>query len=238
MWRTGKGLDVHDAGLETDCACKILPWLFLSFGISYLSLVGVLQVSRDTFFLPSIAVILYTNKVGTGCMKKAALSIAPILAVITLLAIPAANATGASQIVLSCTVPDPHSQSPNGCRSSEGATTPPIIVAGTAYFIGGFWIWCQNPNGGTPYGPDCSGAVYIFELNLATQAGVYETTSISGHATACGPTGLQVTFASSDSDTSCTLNVPASPSSGGTNSLSGFCDRVPITFSNSVVQVS
>ena len=212
-------------------------WAPLLVPHSHMCLVDILQLSKDRFFLPSIAVILYTNKAGTGYMKKTTLSIASMLAVIALLAIPAAHATGASQIVLSCTVPDPHAQSPNGCGSSEGVTTPPIIVSGTLYFIGGFWIWCQSP-GGTPYGPDCTGSVYIFELNLATQAGVYETTSISGHATASGPTGLQVTFTSSDSDTSCILNVPASPTSGGTNSLSGFCNQVPITFTNSVVQVS
>lgn len=145
----------------------------------------------------------------------------------------------ASQIVLSCTTPGPDSKTPNGCRSSELALggTPGIIVNGKLLIVGGFWVWCQSPTNGTPYGPDCNGAMYIAEVNLATGAAVYETTSVSGNSSA-GITGLQVTFKSKDGDMSCTVNVPASPSSGGTNTLSGFCDSVPITFSNAVVQVT
>jgi hypothetical protein len=162
----------------------------------------------------------------------------PILAVIGLLPVVPAQAAGVSQIVLSCTTPPPTSHTTNGCMSSELVTSPPIIDNGTLYFIGGFWIWCQNPNGGTPYGPDCSGSMYIEEINLGTGAGVYETTSIAGGATAGGPTGLQVSFTNSDGDMSCALNVPSSPTSGGTNTLSGLCDGVPISFSNSIVQVT
>jgi hypothetical protein len=162
----------------------------------------------------------------------------PIVAVLGLLPAAPAQAAGVSQIVLSCTTPAPTSPTTNGCRSSEFVSTPPIIVGGTLYVIGGFWIWCQNPNGGTPYGPDCAGAMYIAEINLGTGAAVYETTSIAGGATAAGPTGLQVWFTSSDGDMSCTLNVPSSPTSGGTNTLGGACDRTPIAFSNSVVQVT
>jgi hypothetical protein len=171
-------------------------------------------------------------------MKKTAFAIIPMLAVIALLAVPAARAAGTSQIVLSCTTPAPKSHSTNGCSSSELASTPPIIVDGTLYFIGGFWIWCQSPNGGTPYGPDCSGSVYIEEVNLATNVGVYETTSVSGSSTAAGPTGVQVMFHSSDGDMSCTLSVPASPTNGGTNTLSGSCDSLPITFSNAVAHLT
>jgi hypothetical protein len=151
---------------------------------------------------------------------------------------PPVVAQGASQVILSCTTPPPASKTANGCRSSELAGTPPIVVGGKLLIVGGFWVWCQSPGGGTPYGPDCNGAMYIAEVTLATGTVVYETTSVSGTASASGPTGLQVTFKSSDLDMSCTLNVPASPSSGGGNTLSGSCDSTPITFSNAVVQVT
>ena len=159
------------------------------------------------------------------------LCLLPILAVA-----PTVRASGVSQIVLSCSTPPLESHNTDGCSSSELVTTPPIIGDGTLYVVGGFWIWCQNPNSGTPYGPDCSGSVYIEEVNIATSTGVYETNSISGTAT--GTTGLQVTFTSSDGDMLCTLHVPTSPTSGGTNTLSGYCDGIPITFSNAVVQVT
>jgi hypothetical protein len=155
---------------------------------------------------------------------------------------PKLAAQSVSQIVLSCTTPPPESQSSNGCRSSELAPppggTPPIIIGSKLLIVGGFWVWCQNPNGGTPYGPDCGGAVYVAEVNLVSGAAVYNTTSVSGTASASGPTGLQVTFTSSDGDMSCILNVPTSPTRGGTNTLSGLCDGVPIKFSNAVVQVT
>jgi len=171
--------------------------------------------------------------------KKMLLAVIPMLAVLNLLAVPAAYATGVSQIVLSCTTPPPESQSTNGCSSSELVTTPPIIVNTTLFFVGGFWVWCQSPIGaGTPYGPDCAGSVYVEEVNLISGAGVYEATSVSGSASAKGPTGLQVTFTSSDGDMTCTLNVPTSPTRGGTSTLKGTCNGVPITFTNAVVNVT
>ena len=155
---------------------------------------------------------------------------------------PGAVAQGVPQIVLSCTTPPPESHTANGCRSSELAAppsgTPPIIIGSKLLIVAGFWVWCQNPSGGTPYGPDCAGSVYVEEVNLASGAGKYDATSISGHSSASGPTGLQVSFTSSDSDMSCILDVPSTPSSGGTNLLSGLCDGVPIRFSNAVVQVT
>jgi hypothetical protein len=161
----------------------------------------------------------------------------PIVAVLGLLPVAPAQAASVSQIVLTCTTPPPPSSTANGCRSSEGATTPLIFVGTNLFFIGGFWVWCQSPNGGTPYGPDCNGSMYVEEINLVTKTGVYEATSVDGSSTAVG-TGLQVSFTSSDGDMSCTLNVPSSPPSGGTNTLSGLCDGVPITFSNAGVQVT
>ncbi len=171
-------------------------------------------------------------------MRKTALAIIPMLAVLALFVVPSTYAAGVSQIVLSCSTPPPQSSSTNGCSSSELVSSSPIIVGGTLYVIGGFWVWCQNPNGGTPYGPDCSGSMYIEEITLPSGPGVYETTSVSGSASASGPTGLQVTFTSSDGDMSCTLNVPTSPTNGGTNALRGLCDSVPIIFSNAVVHVT
>jgi hypothetical protein len=144
----------------------------------------------------------------------------------------------ASQIVVSCTTPGPDSKTPNGCRSSELISTPPIIGGNTLYFIGGFWVWCQSPATGTPYGPDCNGAMYIGEVNLTTQVAVYQTTSISGNSSATGPTGLQAVIKTSDGDMACTFNVPTSPTSGPTNTVSGVCNGIPIVFSNAVVQVT
>jgi hypothetical protein len=147
-----------------------------------------------------------------------------------------------SQIVLACTTPPPQSHTANGCRSTELAAppdgTPPIIIGSKLLIVGGFWVWCQSPNGGTPYGPDCNGSVYVEEVNLSSGAGAYSATSVSGSASQSGPTGLQVSFTSSDGDMSCVLNVPTSPTNGGSNTLSGLCDGVPIKFFNSVVQVT
>ena len=166
-----------------------------------------------------------------------------VLAVLTLVPalvmVPVAHATGVSQIVLSCSTPPPESKSTNACSSSELVATPPIIIGGTLYVVGGYWIWCQSPLGsGTPYGNDCAGSVYVEEVNLATGAGQYDATSINGFSSATGPTGIQVSFTSSDGDMSCVLNVPASPTNGGTNVLSGICDGVNIEFSNAVVHVT
>jgi hypothetical protein len=155
---------------------------------------------------------------------------------------PSAAAQGVSQITMSCSSPPPESHTTNGCRSTELAPppsgTPPITIGDKLLIVGGFWIWCQNPNGGTPYGPDCAGSVYVEEVNLVSGAGKYGATSITGSSSASGPTGLQVSFKSSDGDMACMLNVPANPTSGGSNTLSGFCDGVPISFSNVVVNVT
>ena len=103
----------------------------------------------------------------------------------------------------------------------------------------------QAPTTGTPYGPDCNGAMYVVEVDLATGSAKYETTSISGSSSAGGPTGLQVTFTSSDGDMTCTLDVPTSPTSGSTNQVGGTCgapnnpgSAVPIVFGNAVVNVT
>jgi hypothetical protein len=150
------------------------------------------------------------------------------------------HAQGVDQIVLTCTTPPPSSKTTNGCRSTELAPpplgTPPIIIGSKLLFVGGFWVWCQNPNGGTPYGPDCAGSVYVEEVNLVTGAGKYQATSVSGNSSQSGSTGLQVSFTSSDGDMACVLDVPTSPTKGGTNTLSGLCDGVPITFFNAGVQ--
>lgn len=160
------------------------------------------------------------------------------LFIFALLAVPTVSAAGASQIVLSCTTPPPQSSNPDGCSSSEFVTTPPIINGDTLYIVAGFWIWCQNPNNGTPYGPDCNGAMYVVEVNLATRASHYDTSSVSGTSSAAGPTGLQVTFGSSEGNVSCTLDVPTSPTKGLTNQIGGTCNGVPIVFSHAVVQVT
>ena len=168
--------------------------------------------------------------------------LASITAAATFWIAPPAAAQGVSQIVLSCSAPNPVASDPNGCRNSELAGppdgTPPIIVGTTLFIFGGFWVWCQSPNGGTPYGPDCNGAVYVEEVDLVSKAANYEPTSISGNSSSGGPTGLQVEFKSSDGDLSCTLGVPTSPTTGMTNTLSGFCDGVPISFRHVVVQVT
>src|SRR5215471_1269014 len=132
---------------------------------------------------------------------------------LSLLGVPTAFAAGASQIVLSCTTPPPQSSNSNGCSSSELVSTPPIINAGTLYIVAGFWVWCQSPNGGTPYGPDCNGSMYVAEVNLSTNTATYEATSASGSSSAGGNTGLEVTFTSKDGDVTCTLDVPTSPTS-------------------------
>jgi hypothetical protein len=150
----------------------------------------------------------------------------------------AAVTRGVSQIVLSCTTPPPESHTTQGCRTSELSSTPPRIIDNILYIVAGFWVWCQSPGDGTPYGPDCTGSVYVEEVNLVTGAGHYDATSVDGMSSATGPTGLQVTFTSSDGDTRCTLDVPASLTHGPTNTLSGACDGVPIVFTNSVVQVT
>ena len=164
--------------------------------------------------------------------------LAIIAMVVAILPTTAASSSshGASQIVLSCSTPPPNSNNTNGCSSSELATTPPIIQGSTLYIVGGFWVWCQSPSAGTPYGPDCNGSMYIEEINLATGVGHYQATAVDGTSTATGPTGLQVTFTSSDGDMTCKLNVPTSSDHGG--SLSGTCDGVPITFSNAVINVT
>jgi len=87
--------------------------------------------------------------------------------------------------------------------------------------------------------------MYIAEVDLATGTAKYEATSIKGGSSAEGNTGLQVTFTTSDGDVTCTLDVPASPTSGGTNELGGSCGNpnnplstVPIVFSHAVVHVT
>jgi hypothetical protein len=181
-----------------------------------------------------------TTEEGVGNLKtvrklRVALPVVVSLGTFGLLsafaAIPA-HAAGVSQITLSCSSPPPQSDDTNGCTSSN-----PIFASstGTLDFIGGFWIWCQNPTQGTPYGPDCSGSAYIEEVNTSTGTGVYQNTPIRGGSSTGGTTGVQVSFTTSDGDMSCVLDVPASPTSGPSNTISGTCDGQSITFRNVVV---
>lgn len=160
--------------------------------------------------------------------------LASITAAATFWIAPPAAAQGVSQIVLSCSDSAPQALDPNGCDN----TTPagPITNGSTLFFFGGFWVWCQSPTGGTPYGPDCHGAVYVEEVG--PPANRYEQTPISGSSSLGGTTGLQVTFTTSDGDLTCILSVPASPTSGPTNTVSGHCNGTLITFSKVVVQVT
>ena len=188
-----------------------------------------------------------TNPLHKPMLGRAARIFAGIVVVCWLasLGVPMAFAAGASQIVISCTTPPPTSSNSNGCSSSELVSTPPIISAGTLYFVAGFWVWCQSPTSGTPYAPDCNGSMYIAEVDLATGALKYEATSVGGSSSAGGNTGLQVTFSSSDGDMTCTLDVPTSPTSGHTNQVGGTCGNpnnplsaAPIVFSHAVVNVT
>jgi hypothetical protein len=148
---------------------------------------------------------------------------------------PAIAAQGVSQIVLSCTTPNPHSKSTNGCSSDQVAPIP-SATSNEGLFVGGFWVWCQGPVGpSTPYGPDCNGAVYVAEISASGVT--YEATSIDGHSSPLSATENQVQFTSSDGDVTCTLDVPAAVTHGSTT-LTGNCNGVPITFSNANVQVT
>lgn len=144
------------------------------------------------------------------------MALVPVVVVLgILLATHSALAASPTQIVLSCSIPPPESHSPNGCSSSQSG---PIISGGTAYIIGGFWVWCQTSSDNA-YGMQCAGAMYMVENS------VYETTSISGTANA-GPT---VSFTTSDGDMTCHLTVT------GSSTLSGTCDGTPITFYNVII---
>jgi hypothetical protein len=156
----------------------------------------------------------------------------PACVVLSAVAAAPAQAAGVSQITLSCSSPPPQSLDGNGCVPSNPIFSP---VTGTLDFIGGFWIWCQNPSQGTPYGPDCSGSMYIEEITLPNGPGVYQTTPISGHSLAGTP--WKVWFTTSDGDMTCTLDVP-NPTSNGATSVSGTCDGKSVTFSGVVVNVT
>jgi hypothetical protein len=80
--------------------------------------------------------------------------------------------------------------------------------------------------------------MYVGEVNLSTDKVDYETTSVSGGSSVGGNTGLEATFTSRNNDVSCTFDVPTAPTSGGTNTLGGTCNGVPIIFSHAVVQVT
>jgi hypothetical protein len=145
------------------------------------------------------------------------------------------EAQGVSQIVLSCTTPNPDSVSTNGCSSSQEAPIP-SANSPEGLFVGGFWVWCQSPVGpSTPYGPDCAGSVYVAEISASGET--YEATAVDGHSSPLNAKENQVEFTSTDGDVSCTLDVPNSVTHGGTT-LSGTCNGVPITFSNANVQVT
>ena len=189
---------------------------------------------------PSPKNLLRRPKLGQGVRVLTSIVVLTWLAS---LAVPTSFAQGASQIVLSCTTPNPNTVNTNGCSSTEAVTTPPIINAGTLYLVGGFWVWCQAPTSGTPYGPDCNGAMYLAEVDLATGTAKYETTSVSGSSSVGVNNNLQVMFTAKDGDVTCTLSVPASPTSGPTNQLSGHCGTtnpptVPIVFGHAVVKVT
>ena len=162
--------------------------------------------------------------------------VALVIAAAMIWAAPQLSAQRASQITMSCTTPNPHSGDPNGCRSSQ--SVPFFSPDGTkALFLGGFWVWCQNPNNKGPYA-DCNGAVYVEEIDLATGAAKYDVTSISGDSSVGGPTGLQATIESKDGDTTCVFDVPASPTSGPSNTVNGTCNGVPITLMAVVANVT
>lgn len=166
---------------------------------------------------------------------ETSLVVVAVVALLSAFAAASAPAAGVSQITLSCSSPPPQSHDTNGCTSSN-----PIFASrtGTLDFVGGFWIWCQSPTQGTPYGPDCSGSAYLEEVNTATGTGVYQNTPIHGGSSTGGATGVQVSFTTSDGDMSCVLDVPTSPTSGPSNTMNGTCDGQHITFGNVVVGVS
>jgi hypothetical protein len=166
------------------------------------------------------------NSLSRGVIQRSAPAIVPVLLVLSvLIAAPLASAASQTQIILSCSIPPPFSHvPPNHCSS-----TPEGVTSGTIdYEIGGFWIWCQVGSGNS-YGPDCSGSMYIEEVNMITGTAVYDTTSIRG-STSSFP---QITFTTSDNDMTCTLTVVP-----GSSTLSGTCDGTPITFSNVIVRVT
>jgi len=153
------------------------------------------------------------------------MTIFPIVLILTVLSAgQLALAAPQTQIILSCSIPVPFSHVPPGHCSSNSSG---VIVGSTDYVIGGFWIWCQAGSGNS-YGPDCSGSMYIEEVNLNTDVGVYDVTSISGD-TSNYP---QITFTTSDGDMACTLTIT------GSSTLSGTCDGTQITFYNVIVQVT
>jgi hypothetical protein len=163
----------------------------------------------------------------TSVLGKSTLALIPFVVVLgILLASHSAIAASPTQLIMSCTIPAPGSNSPNGCSSTEGVTTPNIVVGDTIYIIGGFWVWCQV-SGQDAYGLQCAGSMYIFEANTITHAGSYEATSISGQATASSPP--TVSFTTSDNDMTCVLKVISQ------STLSGTCDGYPITFSNVII---
>jgi hypothetical protein len=160
-------------------------------------------------------------------IRRLAMAIFPIVLILTVLSAgQLALAAPQTQIILSCSIPVPFSHVPSDhCSSSIPSG---VIVGSTDYVIGGFWIWCQVGGSGNSYGPDCSGSMYIEEVNLNTGVGVYDVTSISGN-TLNYP---QITFNTSDNDMTCTLTIT------GSSTLSGTCDGTSITFHNVIVQVT
>jgi hypothetical protein len=161
--------------------------------------------------------LIIPNRLGLRELKKTAFAVIPILAFLVFAFVPAAYAAKQSQIVLSCSSAPPE---------AYGHPAHPCAFDNIAfpYVVAGFWIWCQSPQSGTPYGPDCTGSVYY--ANVLT--GVYTSRSISGDASGY-PT---ITFTSSNGVISCSLTI-TSPST-----LSGTCNGDSINFYNVLIRVT
>ncbi len=99
------------------------------------------------------------SKLAQGKLKTKLVWVVFPLAIVTLIPLSAAQSTGATQIVFS------NNGSGTGDWASPGSDP---------HF--GFWYWCQASSN-NPYGPDCSGSIYIYGIQFAAVGAVCISTS-------------------------------------------------------------
>lgn len=112
------------------------------------------------------------------------------------------HATGASQIVFSCTSSPPCNANGNWVTSGD-----------TAF---GFWYWCQASSSTGAYGFDCAGSIYIYGVQLpAVAASCITTTQVK--CVTQNIDGSYTLIANGRNGWACTLTNETPVTSGATN---------------------
>ncbi len=154
-------------------------------------------------------------KADLGKLKTKLVCALLSLAIVAVIPLVSANSTGATQIVFS------NNTTGTGDWAAPGSDP---------HF--GFWYWCQATSS-NPYGPDCSGSIYIYGIQFATVATVCISTASLKCVTNNGG-GSFTLIALGLNGWKCTLTNTPPVTSGPSNTVTMTC-APPFEFGSTTV---